>query len=146
MTERPFDPPALADGLAAARDFLAAALAPGTRRTYRRAWAGFACASTASLCWRTAACSGARSIGTSSANLAWDSFRSLAMAIEEVGDPDDGPAIRDALENNGALIPAGTLEEQGKTLSLQIGSEPGHDLAAPAGGQVAAAHQADARV
>lgn len=31
-------------------------------------------------------------------------------------------SIRDALANNGALIPAGTLEEQGKTLSLQIGS------------------------
>ncbi|HJV99523.1 MAG TPA: efflux RND transporter permease subunit [Arthrobacter sp.] len=31
-------------------------------------------------------------------------------------------AIRDALSNNGALIPAGTIEEQGKTLSLQIGS------------------------
>ena len=31
-------------------------------------------------------------------------------------------SIRDALKNNGALIPAGTIEEQGKTLSLQIGS------------------------
>ncbi|TLM85093.1 efflux RND transporter permease subunit [Pseudarthrobacter sp. NamE5] len=31
-------------------------------------------------------------------------------------------SIRDALGNNGDLIPAGTLEEQGKTLSLQIGS------------------------
>jgi hydrophobic/amphiphilic exporter-1 (mainly G- bacteria), HAE1 family len=31
-------------------------------------------------------------------------------------------SIRDALANNGALIPAGTLEEQGRTLSLQIGS------------------------
>lgn len=31
-------------------------------------------------------------------------------------------SIRDALGNNGALVPAGTLEEQGKTLSLQIGS------------------------
>ena len=31
-------------------------------------------------------------------------------------------AIRDALSNNGALIPAGTIEEEGKTLSLQIGS------------------------
>jgi HAE1 family hydrophobic/amphiphilic exporter-1 len=31
-------------------------------------------------------------------------------------------AIRDALSNNGALVPAGTIEEQGKTLSLQIGS------------------------
>ncbi|UEL27241.1 efflux RND transporter permease subunit [Pseudarthrobacter sp. L1SW] len=31
-------------------------------------------------------------------------------------------SIRDALANNGALVPAGTLEEQGKTLSLQIGS------------------------
>ncbi|MCU1436552.1 MAG: hydrogenase expression protein [Pseudarthrobacter sp.] len=31
-------------------------------------------------------------------------------------------SIRDALGNNGALIPAGTIEEQGKTLSLQIGS------------------------
>jgi HAE1 family hydrophobic/amphiphilic exporter-1 len=31
-------------------------------------------------------------------------------------------AIRDALSNNGALIPAGTVEEEGKTLSLQIGS------------------------
>ncbi|GKV73109.1 MULTISPECIES: efflux RND transporter permease subunit [Pseudarthrobacter] len=38
-------------------------------------------------------------------------------------------SIRDALENNGALIPAGTLEEQGKTLSLQIGS-PVDSLAA----------------
>lgn len=31
-------------------------------------------------------------------------------------------SIRDALANNGALLPAGTLEDQGKTLSLQIGS------------------------
>ncbi|MDR6413984.1 efflux RND transporter permease subunit [Pseudarthrobacter sulfonivorans] len=31
-------------------------------------------------------------------------------------------SIRNALGNNGALIPAGTIEEQGKTLSLQIGS------------------------
>jgi hydrophobic/amphiphilic exporter-1 (mainly G- bacteria), HAE1 family len=31
-------------------------------------------------------------------------------------------SISDALKNNGALIPAGTIEEQGKTLSLQIGS------------------------
>ena len=31
-------------------------------------------------------------------------------------------AISDALKNNGALVPAGTIEEQGKTLSLQIGS------------------------
>jgi HAE1 family hydrophobic/amphiphilic exporter-1 len=31
-------------------------------------------------------------------------------------------AIHDALSNNGALIPAGTVEEAGKTLSLQIGS------------------------
>ncbi|TAP45750.1 efflux RND transporter permease subunit [Arthrobacter sp. S39] len=31
-------------------------------------------------------------------------------------------AIRDALSNNGALIPAGTIEEDGKILSLQIGS------------------------
>jgi HAE1 family hydrophobic/amphiphilic exporter-1 len=31
-------------------------------------------------------------------------------------------SIRDALGNNGSLVPAGTLEEQGKTLSLQIGS------------------------
>ncbi|MDZ4090010.1 MAG: efflux RND transporter permease subunit, partial [Arthrobacter sp.] len=31
-------------------------------------------------------------------------------------------AIREALSNNGALVPAGTIEEQGKTLSLQIGS------------------------
>ncbi|WP_426996169.1 efflux RND transporter permease subunit [Pseudarthrobacter sp. N5] len=31
-------------------------------------------------------------------------------------------SIRNALANNGALIPAGTIEEQGKTLSLQIGS------------------------
>ncbi|TLM72486.1 efflux RND transporter permease subunit [Pseudarthrobacter sp. NamB4] len=31
-------------------------------------------------------------------------------------------SIRDALGNNGDLIPAGTLEERGKTLSLQIGS------------------------
>lgn len=32
------------------------------------------------------------------------------------------PSIRDALANNGALVPAGTLEDQGRTLSLQIGS------------------------
>ena len=31
-------------------------------------------------------------------------------------------SISDALKNNGALVPAGTIEEQGKTLSLQIGS------------------------
>ncbi len=31
-------------------------------------------------------------------------------------------AINDALANNGDLIPAGTIEEQGRTLSLQIGS------------------------
>ncbi|WP_104175357.1 efflux RND transporter permease subunit [Arthrobacter sp. Y81] len=31
-------------------------------------------------------------------------------------------SISNALKNNGALIPAGTIEEQGKTLSLQIGS------------------------
>ncbi|HAG59037.1 MAG TPA: hydrogenase expression protein, partial [Arthrobacter bacterium] len=31
-------------------------------------------------------------------------------------------SIRNALSNNGALVPAGTIEEQGKTLSLQIGS------------------------
>lgn len=31
-------------------------------------------------------------------------------------------SISDALKNNGALVPAGTVEEQGKTLSLQIGS------------------------
>lgn len=31
-------------------------------------------------------------------------------------------SISNALRNNGALIPAGTIEEQGKTLSLQIGS------------------------
>jgi HAE1 family hydrophobic/amphiphilic exporter-1 len=31
-------------------------------------------------------------------------------------------SIRDALANNGALVPAGTLQDQGKTLSLQIGS------------------------
>jgi HAE1 family hydrophobic/amphiphilic exporter-1 len=31
-------------------------------------------------------------------------------------------SIRNALSNNGSLIPAGTIEEQGKTLSLQIGS------------------------
>lgn len=31
-------------------------------------------------------------------------------------------SIRDALSNNGALVPAGTLQDQGKTLSLQIGS------------------------
>jgi HAE1 family hydrophobic/amphiphilic exporter-1 len=30
--------------------------------------------------------------------------------------------LRDALSKNGALIPAGTVEEQGRTLSLQIGS------------------------
>lgn len=31
-------------------------------------------------------------------------------------------ALRDALSNNGGLIPAGTIQDQGKTLSLQIGS------------------------
>ncbi|MHA7288101.1 efflux RND transporter permease subunit [Arthrobacter sp. MDT3-24] len=31
-------------------------------------------------------------------------------------------SIRNALSNNGALIPAGTIQDQGKTLSLQIGS------------------------
>ncbi len=31
-------------------------------------------------------------------------------------------SISNALKNNGALIPAGTIQEQGKTLSLQIGS------------------------
>lgn len=31
-------------------------------------------------------------------------------------------SIRNALSNNGALVPAGTIQEQGKTLSLQIGS------------------------
>lgn len=31
-------------------------------------------------------------------------------------------SISEALSNNGALVPAGTIEEQGKTLSLQIGS------------------------
>ncbi|PVZ57450.1 efflux RND transporter permease subunit [Arthrobacter sp. H-02-3] len=31
-------------------------------------------------------------------------------------------SISDALKNNGSLVPAGTVEEQGKTLSLQIGS------------------------
>jgi HAE1 family hydrophobic/amphiphilic exporter-1 len=31
-------------------------------------------------------------------------------------------SIRNALSNNGALIPAGTIEDQGKTLSLQVGS------------------------
>ena len=31
-------------------------------------------------------------------------------------------SISDALKNNGALVPAGTVEEQGKSLSLQIGS------------------------
>jgi len=31
-------------------------------------------------------------------------------------------AISNALKNNGALVPAGTVEEQGKTLSLQVGS------------------------
>ncbi|MGP4033983.1 efflux RND transporter permease subunit [Pseudarthrobacter sp. 1C304] len=31
-------------------------------------------------------------------------------------------SISEALRNNGALVPAGTIEEQGKTLSLQIGS------------------------
>jgi HAE1 family hydrophobic/amphiphilic exporter-1 len=31
-------------------------------------------------------------------------------------------SISNALKNNGALVPAGTIEEQGKTLSLQIGS------------------------
>lgn len=31
-------------------------------------------------------------------------------------------SISNALRNNGALVPAGTIEEQGKTLSLQIGS------------------------
>ncbi len=31
-------------------------------------------------------------------------------------------SISDALKNNGALVPAGTVEEQGKSLSLQVGS------------------------
>lgn len=31
-------------------------------------------------------------------------------------------SISEALKNNGALVPAGTIEDQGKTLSLQIGS------------------------
>lgn len=31
-------------------------------------------------------------------------------------------AISDALKNNGSLVPAGTVQEQGKTLSVQIGS------------------------
>jgi HAE1 family hydrophobic/amphiphilic exporter-1 len=31
-------------------------------------------------------------------------------------------SIRNALSSNGALVPAGTIEDQGKTLSLQIGS------------------------
>jgi HAE1 family hydrophobic/amphiphilic exporter-1 len=31
-------------------------------------------------------------------------------------------SISNALRNNGALVPAGTIEEQGKTLSLQVGS------------------------
>ncbi|MDN4643484.1 efflux RND transporter permease subunit [Arthrobacter sp. PsM3] len=31
-------------------------------------------------------------------------------------------SISEALKNNGSLVPAGTIEEQGKTLSLQIGS------------------------
>ena len=31
-------------------------------------------------------------------------------------------SIRNALSNNGALVPAGTVAEQGKTLSLQVGS------------------------
>lgn len=31
-------------------------------------------------------------------------------------------AISDALKNNGALVPVGTIEDQGKTLSLQLGS------------------------
>ncbi|WP_115789368.1 efflux RND transporter permease subunit [Arthrobacter silvisoli] len=31
-------------------------------------------------------------------------------------------SLSDALKNNGALVPAGTVEEQGKSLSLQIGS------------------------
>ena len=31
-------------------------------------------------------------------------------------------SISEALKNNGTLVPAGTIEEQGKTLSLQIGS------------------------
>lgn len=31
-------------------------------------------------------------------------------------------SISEALSNNGALVPAGTIEDQGKTLSLQIGS------------------------
>ncbi|NYD76539.1 efflux RND transporter permease subunit [Arthrobacter cupressi] len=31
-------------------------------------------------------------------------------------------SMSDALRNNGALVPAGTVEEQGKSLSLQIGS------------------------
>lgn len=44
--------------------------------------------------------------------------RTDAMAAAGVG----VTAIRDALSNNGALVPAGTLQDQGKTLSLQIGS------------------------
>ena len=44
--------------------------------------------------------------------------RTDAMASAGVG----VTAIRDALSNNGALVPAGTLQDQGKTLSLQIGS------------------------
>ncbi len=51
-------------------------------------------------------------------------------------------SISNALRNNGALIPAGTIEEQGKTLSLQIGS-PVDSLAAvkalPLGGVKTAA-------
>ncbi|MCB5273607.1 Swarming motility protein SwrC [Arthrobacter sp. SO5] len=51
-------------------------------------------------------------------------------------------SISNALKNNGALIPAGTIEEQGKTLSLQIGS-PVDSLdavkALPLGGTKAAA-------
>ncbi|MEV7604829.1 efflux RND transporter permease subunit [Paenarthrobacter sp. NPDC089322] len=31
-------------------------------------------------------------------------------------------SISDALKNNGALVPVGTIEDQGKTLSLQLGS------------------------
>ncbi|MCZ2404723.1 efflux RND transporter permease subunit [Paenarthrobacter sp. Z7-10] len=38
-------------------------------------------------------------------------------------------SISDALKNNGALVPAGTLTEQGKTLSVQVGS-PVDSLAA----------------
>jgi HAE1 family hydrophobic/amphiphilic exporter-1 len=50
-------------------------------------------------------------------------------------------SISDALKNNGSLVPAGTVEEQGKTLSLQIGS-PVDSLAAIKALPLGASHNA----